>query len=148
MKKQRIHNIHKLGYRRRELRNNPTSAEKYSWTCLKSSQLLGRKFRRQHGIGSYIADFYCASEKLIVELDGEIHNDPEQIIYDQRRDKFLKNLGFKIVRIKNELAFCNIPEVLRLVTMNFNCGGTLVKDPSVLQKAGQLPFAGELDTYT
>jgi very-short-patch-repair endonuclease len=115
----RIHNIHRLGDRRRSLRNNPTSAEKYLWTLLKSKQLLGRKFRRQHGIGSYIVDFYCKSENLIIELDGEVHDHPDQIIYDQRRDGFLRKLGFKVLRISNELVFCNVPEVLRLIRLEF-----------------------------
>ncbi len=119
----RLHNISRLGDRRRSLRNNSTSAEKNLWTFLKSKQLLGRKFRRQHGIGNYIVDFYCASEKLIIELDGEVHDHPDQIIYDLRRDKYLKKLGFKILRINNELVFCNVPEVLRLIRLRFESGG-------------------------
>ncbi len=54
---------------RKELRNNATKAECYLWKALKGKNLDGKKFRRQHSIGNYIADFYCASEKLIVELD-------------------------------------------------------------------------------
>lgn len=119
MESSRIHNIVRLGYRRRSLRNNSTSAEKYLWTFLKSRQVLGRKFRRQHSIANYIVDFYCAPEKLIIELDGGVHDHPEQTIYDRRRDKFLKSLGFKILRINNELVFCNVPEVLRLIVSKF-----------------------------
>lgn len=80
---------------------------------------MGRKFKRQHGIGNYIVDFYCASEKLIIELDGEVHSHPDQINYDRRRDEFLRKLGFTILRIDNELVFCNIPEVLRLIGLMF-----------------------------
>ena len=128
----KIHSIPRLNDRRSDLRNKATSAEKYLSNSLKSKKLLGRKFRRQHSIGSYIVDFYCASEKLIIELDGEVHNYPEQISYDRRRDVFLKKLGFKILRVNNELVFCNVTEILRLITVRFDdsqkidCG-----DPSV-----------------
>jgi very-short-patch-repair endonuclease len=117
METSRIHNIERLGDRRRPLRNNSTSAEKYLWTFLKSKQVLGRKFRRQHSIANYIVDFYCASENLIIELDGEVHDNPDQIIYDRKRDKFLQKLGFKILRFKNDLVFCNVIEVLRLIQL-------------------------------
>ena len=78
---------------------------------------MGRKFRRQHGIANYIVDFYCASENLILELDGEVHDNPEQIIYDRKRDEFLRNLGFRILRFNNEIVFCNVREVLRLIRL-------------------------------
>jgi len=65
---------------RSSLRNKSTSAEAVLWNILKSKNLNGRKFRRQHSIGNYIVDFYCASEKLVIELDGnphgEYHNQP------------------------------------------------------------------------
>ena len=72
------------------LRNHSTPAEAVLWTYLKSASIDGRKFRRQHSIGEYIADFYCPSEKLIVELDGEPHGDYIQIEKDKIRGKFLE----------------------------------------------------------
>ncbi|WP_411274530.1 endonuclease domain-containing protein [Daejeonella sp.] len=117
METSQIHNIPRFGDRRRSLRNNPTTAEKYLWTFLKGKQMKGRKFRRQHGIANYIVDFYCASENLIIELDGEVHHQPGQIIYDRRRDEFLRNLGFRILRFNNDLVFCNVMEVLRLIRL-------------------------------
>ena len=117
METSRIHNIPRLDDRRRSLRNDATSAEKYLWTFLNRKQMRGRKFRRQHGIAHYIVDFYCASESLIIELDGEVHDHPEQIVYDGRRDEVLRNLGFRIVRFNNELVFCNVGEVLRLICL-------------------------------
>lgn len=138
MQSARIHNILRFGDRRRSLRNNSTSAEKYLWPFLKSKQVFGRKFRRQHGIGHYIVDFYCASEKLIVELDGEVHDHPEQIIHDRRRDRYLKELGFKILRVNNELVFCNVPEVLRLIFLQFDINEN--RDPSVSPKADSSPL--------
>ena len=119
-----IHNIRKFKDRRSTLRHNATSAEKYLWQSLRANKLLGRKFRRQHGIASYIVDFYCPSEKLIIELDGKVHNHPDQVIYDRRRDAFLKKLGFKILRIDNELVFSNIREVMRLIVLKFEMEGT------------------------
>lgn len=128
----KLHSIPRLSDRRCTLRNNATSTEKYLWNFLKSKQLLGRKFRRQHSIGSYIVDFYCASEKLTIELDGEVHNHPNQIIYDRRRDAFLKKLGFRILRVDNELVFCNVMEVLRLIAARFDVSRKNgAKDPSV-----------------
>lgn len=108
---------------------------RYLWQFLKSKKLLGRKFRRQHGIACYIVDFYCPSEKLIIELDGEVHNHPDQINYDRRRDAFLKKLGFKILRINNELVFSNIREVLRLIVLKFDTERTAEgDDPSVSRR--------------
>ncbi len=117
MKTSRIHNFPQLGDRRRTLRNHATSAEKYLWTYLKGKQVMGRKFRRQHGIAHYIVDFYCASESLIIELDGEVHDHPEQIVYDTKRNEFLRDLGFRVLRFKNDLVFCNAGEVLRLIRL-------------------------------
>ncbi|MES3016839.1 MAG: endonuclease domain-containing protein [Bacteroidota bacterium] len=137
MKSERIHNILRLGDRRRSLRKNSTSAEIYLWSFLKSKQVLGRKFRRQHGIGNYIVDFYCSSEKLIIELDGKVHDNPNQIIYDRRRDRYLQQLGFKVFRVTNELVFCNVPEVLKLIVLQFEAD--VSEDPSVSLKADSSP---------
>jgi very-short-patch-repair endonuclease len=91
----------------RELRKNQTSSEKKLWNYLRERQFLGLKFLRQKPIkyGNYgdkntyfIADFYCAEEKLIVEVDGEIHN--YQKGYDNFRDEVLIELGYKVFRIK------------------------------------------------
>jgi very-short-patch-repair endonuclease len=87
--------------RRKDLRNNPTDPEKLLWYQLRNSQLDGRKFRRQESIGHYIVDFYCPSEKLVVELDGEGHFDDDQIKYDLARTKYLEVLGLRVIRFKN-----------------------------------------------
>ena len=73
MKKNKIHNKPELLAFRKELRNNATPAEAFLWKHLQRSQLEGRKFRRQHSIHNFIVDFYCASEGLIVELDGQVN---------------------------------------------------------------------------
>lgn len=71
---------------RKELRNNATKAESQLWKTLQKSQLEGRKFRRQHSIGNYIVDFYCPKEKLIVELDGQVHDNIMNEEYDTKRN--------------------------------------------------------------
>jgi len=73
----RIFNRKNLKPRRKELRNNPTKAEAFLWRYLKNNQLEGRKFRRQTSIKSFIVDFYCPQENLVIELDGEVHFDDE-----------------------------------------------------------------------
>ena len=90
---------------RSSLRNKSTSAEAVLWDLLKSGKLKGRKFRRQHSIDNYIVDFYCPSEKLIVELDGNIHGDYNKIEKDKIRDKYLEELGLTILRFENRFVF-------------------------------------------
>jgi very-short-patch-repair endonuclease len=65
-----VNNRPELKQIRRELRHNLTPAEATLWRCLQNKQLAGRKFRRQHSVGSYVLDFYCPSEMLAIELDG------------------------------------------------------------------------------
>ena len=76
MKDQNLFSRKSLKFFRLSLRNKSTSAESVLWNILKSKKLNARKFRRQHSIGNYIVDFYCASEKLVIELDGNPHNQP------------------------------------------------------------------------
>jgi very-short-patch-repair endonuclease len=90
---------------RSSLRNRSTSAEAALWKILKSKNLDGRKFRRQYSIGSYIVDFCCPSEKLIIELDGDPHGEYFKIQIDENRDKYLENLGFTVLRFENRFVF-------------------------------------------
>ena len=85
----------------KEMRRNPTEAESAFWGIV-SGNNLGVKFRRQHIIGNYIVDFVCLEKKLIVEIDGGYHDDPEQQIADNIRSKELKEYGFTILRLRNE----------------------------------------------
>jgi hypothetical protein len=75
MKNQNLFNRKSLKFFRSSLRNKSTSAEAVLWNILKSKKLNARKFRRQHSIGNYIVDFFCASEKLVIELDGNPHGE-------------------------------------------------------------------------
>jgi very-short-patch-repair endonuclease len=106
--------------RRRELRNEPTAAENTLWQYLKGARLRGRKFRRQHGIESFIVDFYCPSEQLIVELDGEVHNNSAQAEYDKIREDRLRELGFRIIRFENRLVFEQTEAVLEAIASTFS----------------------------
>ena len=81
------------------------------WRKIRNSQ-LGVKFRRQHGIGKYIVDFYCAEMKLIIEIDGDIHFYDKNIFRDKKREAYLKNLGLKIKRYTNLDISYNIENVL------------------------------------
>ena len=98
----------------RELRNRETPAEKELWKYLKKNN-LGVKFRRQHPLGSYIADFYCHKAKLVVELDGEYHDNKEQQVYDKNRDNEMIGLGIKVLRFSNHSVIKEIEEVLTII---------------------------------
>ena len=85
----------------KRLRDNPTNAETVLWGYLKQRP-LGQKFRRQHPIGIYIADFYCHSLKMVIEVDGNIHAEPEVAEKDARRQIDLEQDGLTVIRFKNE----------------------------------------------
>jgi very-short-patch-repair endonuclease len=104
-KKDHIFNRKYLKPNRKWLRNNSTSAEAALWNLLKDKQVEGRKFRRQQSIGKYIVDFYCSQERLIIELDGNIHGEYYNIERDTIRDAYLDTLGLKILRFENRLVF-------------------------------------------
>jgi very-short-patch-repair endonuclease len=117
--KQQLFNAKRQKLKRQMLRNNATPAEKRLWSYLRNSQLLGRKFRRQQGIGPYIVDFYCPKEKLAVELDGEIHSTSEARQYDQERDTFIHDHGIITIRFRNEEVFNDIDSVLQTIAKHF-----------------------------
>jgi very-short-patch-repair endonuclease len=85
----------------KQLRNNMTDAEIILWEYLRTKP-LGYKFRRQHPIQQFIADFYCHSLQLIIEADGEIHQKIENKISDEERNKALNASGIKIIRFPNK----------------------------------------------
>ena len=83
----------------REMRKNPTKAEALLWGELRAKKLGGYKFRRQHPLGSFIVDFYCPLRKLVIELDGPIHE--SQKAYDDTREYYLKSMGYQVLRFDN-----------------------------------------------
>ncbi|UOE41416.1 leucine--tRNA ligase [Chryseobacterium suipulveris] len=98
-----------------ENRDNQTEAEAILWEQLKSRK-LDHKFRRQHLIADFIVDFVCLSKKLVVEVDGGYHTDPEQQMADEERTKILINEGFEVVRFRNEEVIGDIEAVLQKIT--------------------------------
>ena len=121
MRKDQLKNLPHLKINRQELRKNQTSVEETLWQYLRKVQLEGRKFRRQHSIENYIVDFYCASEKLIIELDGSHHSEGETLENDRERDARLRQLNYKVIRFANkdvlenpEAVFLAISQSLRI----------------------------------
>ncbi len=110
---------HNITERARQLRQRQTSAEQLLWQRLRRHQLRGLKFKRQHRIGKYIVDFYCAELDLVVELEGAIHEKPLQREYDKNRFDDFEIRGLSVLRIRNEQVFESIEEVLnRIVTLS------------------------------
>ncbi|MEK7128579.1 MAG: endonuclease domain-containing protein [Patescibacteria group bacterium] len=97
---QSVNNIKSLRDRRKELRNKSTPEEILLWLKLKNYQ-TGFKFRRQHSIGGYIADFYCPQKRLVIEIDGLQHFKKDNKEYDAIRSKFFEGLNIKVLRFTN-----------------------------------------------
>ena len=99
-------------YARKMRYNNPTKEETILWEALKTKKLEGFKFRRQHIIGGYIADFVCLKEKLVIEVDGLIHQLPDNKKSDEERTGWLKEQGFRVIRFTNNEVIQNLDIVL------------------------------------
>ena len=98
--------------RARELRDNSTHSESLLWEYLKTKP-HGIKFRRQHPYSVYILDFYCHSLKLVIELDGSIHNLPENKLNDEVRQQHLENDGLIVIRFTNDLVEKRFEDVIK-----------------------------------
>jgi len=85
----------------RQLRQNPTPAERHAWSILRRKGILGLKFRRQHPLCGFVVDFYCARLRLILELDGDAHGTADQSSYDSARSAWLETHGYVVVRVRN-----------------------------------------------
>ena len=97
---------------KRRLRSDMTGPEQQLWLKLRARQFQGLKFRRQHGIGPYIVDFYCPDQSLVIELDGESHAEPHQILKDQQRDTYLRSIGLQVIRYSNTDVASNLDGIL------------------------------------
>ena len=104
---------------RTKLRKSLTPAEAALWNILKGSKIDGRKFRRQYGVGRYVLDFYCPSEKLAIELDGEGHFSVAGVHYDNERRRFISSFGIKIIRFDNDQVFKNPEWIVDRIRSNF-----------------------------
>jgi cyclase len=99
----------------KRMRNNQTEAESVLWLYLSNNQQNGFRFKRQHPIKYFIADFYCHSKKIIIEIDGGYHQIPEQYEYDRNRDYELEGLGLKILHFTNEQVLFDIENTIKAI---------------------------------
>ena len=114
----------------KNFRKNLTVSEEKLWDILRNFKTDNLKFRRQHPIWRYIADFYCEELKLIVELDWKIHDDLVQKWYDEERNNLLKNYGFSILRLENNFILNNSEDEIKNKFIEITCY------PPLLQRRG------------
>ncbi|MCL6460325.1 MAG: DUF559 domain-containing protein [Flavobacterium micromati] len=119
----------------KRMRNQPTDAEKMLWNVLSGSGMEGFKFRRQHIIGNFIADFICLKKNLIIEVDGSIHQLPENKISDDERTKWLNNEGYQVIRFTNNEVLLELDKVLNKISE------LLIAPPSGAGGAGKILMA-------
>ena len=124
-----------LKERAEEMRKNPTEAEKVLWEALRAKG-LGVKFRQQHIIEDFIVDFYCNEYKVTVEVDGDYHNEADQMKSDEERTARLNELGYTELRFTNEEVLCDLDNVLKKIKTF--CSGT--PSPSG-EGRGEAPYA-------
>jgi very-short-patch-repair endonuclease len=98
-----------------DLRRRMTVCEKILWEYLRARRMVGLKFRRQHPIGPFIVDFVCLSGRIVIELDGPVHD--QNKLYDIQRDRWLVSQGYTVIRFKNEELLTNKASVLMAIRM-------------------------------
>jgi len=96
----------------RSMRHKMTDAESVLWNALKNRKMCGLKFRRQHPIHYYVADFYCHEKKIIIEVDGGIHNSKATKEHDENRSAEFERLGIRVIRVTNEQVLNSPDEVI------------------------------------
>ncbi len=99
----------------KQLRQNQTEAEIFLWENLSRIEIKGVRFKRQHPILYFIADFYCHKARLVIEIDGGYHNLPEQYLYDKSRDAELEELGLRVIRFTNEQVLNDTESTLLII---------------------------------
>ena len=105
---------------RRLLRHDMTPSERMLWKHISDKQLDGWRFRRQHGFGPYVLDFYCPVLKLCIEVDGEIHQRTDVVEKDKERTSFLESNGIKVIRFANDEIENDISDVLERIRRFIN----------------------------
>ena len=122
---------------RQQLRENKTTAEKILWSQLKGKQMNGLKFRRQHGVGPYIVDFYQPDTKTIIEVDGDIHFiDDKAIRKDVARIKWFENMGYRVMRFNNVDVIGKLEDVLGYIYYNLTSPRHIDLPSPLLKKRG------------
>jgi len=122
--------------RARELRQEMTRAEKLLWERLRNRQLAGLKFRRQHPLGPFIADFYCAECRLVIEIDGDMHDFQKE--QDEQRTRQFEEFGYRVIRFRNEEVESNIELVLKKIFEIYQ-----LPSPRIGRRAGDEGKRGE-----
>ena len=117
-----------LKERAKRMRQEATKAENALWQALRNKQLDGVKFRRQHAISRFIVDFATISKRLIIEVDGEIHDNEENRASDQFRTQILHHLGWKVIRFRNAEVINNLPGVLARISKELKARPTFTKE--------------------
>ncbi len=100
----------------KRLRKNMTETEKILWNELKNRKVKGLKFRRQHPLLFYIADFYCHEQRLVIEIDGGVHMLEKQKENDENRTAELERFGIRVIRFTNDQVINSIDEVLQTIS--------------------------------
>ena len=99
----------------KELRRKMTPFEKVLWQRLRTNKIAGLKFRRQHPIKFYIADFYCHAARLVIEVDGPVHGRIERREHDQQRSGIIEEFGIMILRFSNDEIRYHLKQVLKTI---------------------------------
>jgi very-short-patch-repair endonuclease len=97
-----------------------SEAEKRLWSRLRAHRMDGRKFRRQHALGTYIVDFVCLDSRLIIELDGDSHANDSREALDAQRTAYLEKLGFRVIRFWNDYVLTDLDSVTGTVFEELN----------------------------
>ena len=121
------------------LRSDMTNGEKLLWSRLRAHRMDGRKFRRQHVIGTYIVDFVCLQSRLIIEVDGDRHGDDQREALDAERDVYLAKSGFRVLRFGNHNVMTNLSGVAEEILEELGADGDLAGAPlpNPLSQRGQ-----------
>lgn len=101
--------------RARELRRSSTEVEAVLWQRLRDRRVARWKWRRQDPIGPYFADFACREARLVVELDGAHHNEPDAVEYDEERSVFMEAKGWRVIRFSNQEVLYETDKVLNAI---------------------------------
>lgn len=115
--------------RSRDLRQRQTYAENKLWQAIRGGRLGGLKFRRQHPISRYFVDFGCEKARLVIELDGGIHDDDDQASYDLVRQREIESLGWLVLRFLNDEVVHELPKVLDAVKAQARMADTVTPHP-------------------
>ena len=102
----------------RTFRKEATASEAVLWRALRGRQLAGRKFRRQQPIGPFVVDFFCAEERLIVEVDGAIHDTQQEA--DAYRQSLIESLGLRFVRLPAVMVETDLDTALQRITQSYS----------------------------